>query len=184
MKIAGNRSFLSTGISLIAALPMLISVGLPYEAKAQDPGNCFMVNSSGRTVSLGKLCGTSSPTPGVFRVPIKRRLAKTPVIDVTFNGNQTFEMILDTGASATLITQKMAKALNIQPKRAVRAQMADGREVQFVTTQVESISVSGAVVNNVEVAIAPQADIGLLGHDFLDGYDVKIRENVVEFHRR
>jgi len=173
-----------SGVAFISALSMMISVALPYRVTAKDPGNCFMVNSAGRTVSLGKLCGASSPNSGVFRVPIKRRLARIPVIDVTFNGHQTFEMILDTGASGTLITQQMANALNIQPKRAIRAQMADGRKVQLITTEIASISVNGAVVNNVEVAIAPQADIGLLGHDFFEGFDVKIREKEVEFQRR
>ena len=34
----------------------------------------------------------------VFQAKIKRRAGGTPVIDVVFNGNKTFEMIVDTGA--------------------------------------------------------------------------------------
>ncbi|MGF1676550.1 MAG: hypothetical protein ACFCUV_23155, partial [Rivularia sp. (in: cyanobacteria)] len=37
----------------------------------------------------------------VFSSPIKRRVGGTPIIDVTFNGQQQFEMIVDTGASGT-----------------------------------------------------------------------------------
>lgn len=168
----------------IAILPTILLFGLPSQAKTEDPGTCFMVTSSGRTISLGKLCRVTTPNTGVFRVPIKRRSGKTPVIDVTFNGNQVFEMILDTGATGTLITQAMAKALNLKSSGTLNASIADGSEVEFKTGIVGSIGVSGAVVNNVEVAIAPKADIGLLGHDFFENYDVKIREKEVEFHRR
>ena len=90
----------------VAIMSVTILTTLPSGAKA-DSGICYMVTSSGQTISLGKLCGATQ-NDGVFRVPIKRRSGKTPVIDVTFNGNQVFEMILDTGASGTLITQQMA----------------------------------------------------------------------------
>ncbi len=169
---------------LIVAIPALMFLLLPSVAKANDPGGCFMVTSSGRTISLGKLCGVTQPNTGLFRVPIKRRSGKTPVIDVTFNGNQVFEMIVDTGASGTLITEEMAKAMNLLPSGTINASIADGSEVQFKTSMIETIAVSGAVVNKVEVAIAPKADIGLLGHDFFDNYDIKILANVIEFQRR
>ena len=169
---------------LIVAIPALMFLLLPSVAKANDPGGCFMVTSSGRTISLGELCGVTQPNTGLFRVPIKRRSGKTPVIDVTFNGNQVFEMIVDTGASGTLITEEMAKAMNLLPSGTINASIADGSEVQFKTSMIETIAVSGAVVNKVEVAIAPKADIGLLGHDFFDNYDIKILANVIEFQRR
>jgi predicted aspartyl protease len=168
----------------IAVIPAIILTTLPPMAKADDPGTCYMVTSSGRTISLGKLCGATQTNNGVFRVPIKRRSGKTPVIDVTFNGNQVFEMILDTGASGTLITQQMASEMNLKPSGTINASIADGSEVQFQTGVVNSITVGGASVNNIEVAIAPKADIGLLGHDFFENYDVKILSKQVEFQRR
>ncbi|MEA5573284.1 retropepsin-like aspartic protease [Calothrix sp. UHCC 0171] len=170
-----------------AILPVIIALTLPSAATAEDPGACFMVTSSGRTVNLGKLCGVSQPNSTqstVFRVPIKRRSAKTPVIDVTFNGNQVFEMILDTGASGTLITQEMAKALKLKPSGTLNASIADGSQIEFKTSVIKTIAVNGLIANNIEVAIAPKADIGLLGHDFFENYDVKILEKQVEFHRR
>jgi predicted aspartyl protease len=170
---------------LIVVIPTLIFLLLPSLAKADDPGGCFMITSSGQTISLGKLCGgVAQPNTGLFRVPIKRRSGKTPVIDVTFNGNQVFEMIVDTGASGTLITDKMAKALSLKPSGTINASIADGSEVQFQTGIIQTIAVSGAIANNLEVAIAPKADIGLLGHDFFDNYDIKIRQNTIEFQRR
>ena len=120
----------------------------------------------------------------VFQAKIKRRAGGTPVIDVVFNGNNTFEMIVDTGASGTLITQRMATALRVKPVRTVRAGIADGSVVEFPIGMVRSIRVGGAAIQNVEVAIAKQMPIGLLGHDFFGNYDVKIKKDVVEFYVR
>ena len=133
--------------------------------------------------------GTQPPAsrPGnqkVFQAKIKRRDAGTPVIDVVFNGNKTFEMIVDTGASGTLITQRMASALGVRPVRTGRAGIADGSVVEFPLGIVRSIGVGGAVIQNVEVAIAKKMPIGLLGHDFFGNYDVKIKKDVVEFYVR
>ncbi|MEG4030151.1 MULTISPECIES: retropepsin-like aspartic protease [unclassified Microcoleus] len=122
--------------------------------------------------------------PQVFQAKIKRRAGGTPVIDVVFNGNKTFEMILDTGASGTLISQQMATALGVRPVRTIRAGIADGSVVEFPIGVVRSIRVGGAVIQNVEVAIAKQMPIGLLGHDFFGNYDVKIKKDVVEFYVR
>jgi clan AA aspartic protease (TIGR02281 family) len=122
---------------------------------------------------------------GVFQVPIKRRIRQTPVIEVTFNGDQTFEMIVDTGASGTLITQTMAQSLGIEPEGEVIANTASGQGVKFDTGMVDSIAVNGIVAQNFRVAIADQAlDIGLLGHDFYGNYDISLKQNVVEFRKR
>ena len=106
------------------------------------------------------------------------------MIDVVFNGNKTFEMIVDTGASGTLISQRMASVLGVRPVRTVRAGIADGIVVELPIGVVRSIRVGGAVIQNVEVAIAKQMQIGLLGHDFFGNYDVKIKKDVVEFYVR
>jgi len=128
---------------------------------------------------------TSPENARVFKAPIKRRVRGTPVIDVTFNGSQTFEMVLDTGASGTVITQAMAQSLGIVSQGEVKANTASAKGVRFRTGTVESIAVNGAVERNVQVAIAgPDLEIGLLGQDFFSRYDVSIRQNVVEFHSR
>ena len=159
-------------------------------ARASDPGACFMKTEDGKTLDLGSLCGITPVKPAkpvdswIYRIPIKRRSGMTPIIDVTFNGQKTFEMIVDTGASGTLITQSMANALQLEPSGTLRASIADGSIIDLKTSQVKSIGVGGAMVNNVRVAIAPKAEVGLLGHDFFSNYDVKIKENSVEFYRR
>jgi predicted aspartyl protease len=122
---------------------------------------------------------------GVFNVPIIRRVGGTPVVNVTFNGNQSFEMIVDTGASGTLITRQMAASLRIVPVGEARVDTASARDVSFPLGYVNSIQVGGAVARNIVVAVAgPELGIGLLGHDFFGDYDVTIRQNEVEFRVR
>lgn len=186
--------------------PWLAAVGLAVlgvaaiapgqSSRAAESTGCFMVDASGKTISLGALCGYAVPAPGgvggsaagqnsrVVQVPIVRRSGRTPVIAVTFNGQKTYEMILDTGASGTLITSKMAAELKLQPNGFVQAEIADGSLVQFATSRVKSIAVKNAKVDNVDVAIATDTDIGLLGHDFFGDFDIRIGEKTVEFIRR
>jgi predicted aspartyl protease len=127
-----------------------------------------------------------APTSGVFQVAIKARHGGTPVVDVTFNGSTQFEMIVDTGASGTVITQQMAAVLGVVPIGKATANTASDRNVEFSIGNVNSIEVGGAVVNNVPVAIAlaTSLDLGLLGQDFFSNYDVTIKRDVVEFRPR
>lgn len=128
---------------------------------------------------------TNTATQRVFQVPVKRRAGKTPVVEVTFNGSQVFEMIIDTGASGTVITEEMAQSLGVEPEGEIIADTAGGKGIKFSTTTVQSIAVGGAVAKNVPVAIGgPDLELGLLGQDFFGNYDVWIRQNVVEFHHR
>lgn len=158
-----------------------------------------MQNSSGTIIDLGRLCGnpgrtptssSSSPSsathsPGVYRAVIKRRDGRLPIIDVTFNGRHTFEMIVDTGASGTLITPQMAAVMQLRPVGRVYVNTASEQSVPLHLTMVNSIEVNGAVARNVRVAVANGAlDIGLLGHDFFGNYDITIKRDVVEFRRR
>jgi aspartyl protease family protein len=174
----------TTKVTFISTLLILLSSNT---TQATDPGACFMTTEDGRTLDLGSLCGIAPVKPadtGVYRIPIKRRSGNTPIIDVTFNGQKTFEMIFDTGASGTLITATMANALQLKPSGTLQASIADGSIVKLKTGQVKSIGAGGAMVNNVRVAIAPRAETGLLGHDFFGNYDVKIGQNMIELYRR
>ena len=168
----------------IAVIFGLIVVTMPSVAKANDSGLCFMVTSSGQNISLGELCKGTQLTETVFRIPIKRREAKTPVIDVKFNGSQVFEMVFDTGASGILITQRMASVLKLKPAGTIKFTLADGSIGEFPTGTISSIGVGSLVIKNPKVTIPPKAQIGLLGQTFFDNYDIKILDKYIEFHRR
>lgn len=126
----------------------------------------------------------SKTTPRVFPARIKRRIGGTPVIDVRFNGSQTFEMIVDTGASGVVLTREMARALDVEIVGVITANTASDKEVEFSIGFVKEIAVGGAVVRDVQVAIAPQLDIGLLGQNFFGNYDITIRRDRIEFGPR
>jgi len=134
---------------------------------------------------------SENPLPGnkeaakIVKAPIKRRIGQTPVIEVTFNGEQTFDMVVDTGASGTVITQTMAQHLGVIPEGEITADTASAKAVKFAIGKVQSIAVGEAIQQNINVAIGgTELDVGLLGQDFYSHYDVVIRENVVEFHQR
>lgn len=164
-----------------------------FPVQAQEQNGCFMLDEKGNSVNLGNLCGvgggnnTSPPsqnssTPGVFNVPIKRRISGIPVIDVTFNKQHKFEMMLDTGASKTVLTPTMAQVLQIRPQGVMRASTVGG-EIVAPIGYVNSVEVAGLSTQQFIVAVVDM-EIGLLGQDFYSEYDVIIRKNVIEFHHR
>jgi predicted aspartyl protease len=155
-----------------------------------NPGSVVVVAPSRQASSAPQPNAIAPSQPsrteaGAFMVPITRRVGGTPVINVTFNGSQSFEMIVDTGASGTLITRQMAAALQVVPVGEARVDTASARNVSFPLGYVNSIQVGSAIANNLIVAVAgPELGIGLLGHDFFGNYDVTIRQNEVEFRER
>ncbi|MDY7023387.1 MAG: retropepsin-like aspartic protease [Cyanobacteriota bacterium] len=195
---------MKTNLKLLTGLAIFTSVSAfvildGVSAIAQELPGCFMKDKAGRYVRLNTICQfpdiefappstasttTSSGTPGVYLVPIIRREAGIPVIEVLFNENQTFEMLVDTGASATVITPAMAELLGVVPVGKGRADTPSQRDVEFDIGLVQSITISGARQLNLPVAIAPALNLGLLGQDFFSRYDVTIKEDVIEFRER
>jgi|GEM_PF-710603 len=123
--------------------------------------------------------------PEFFSVPIKTRNQGIPVINVTFHDRQQFAMMVDTGASATVITRSMASKLGLSKLGTARVRIADGSVVPLDVTVLKSTKISDRIKRDMIVAVAPPAlDMGLLGQDFFEGYNVTIKKNVVEFRRQ
>jgi predicted aspartyl protease len=112
-----------------------------------------------------------------FQVPIKFRRDRIPVINVTFNGGQQFEMMVDTGASGTMITPAMATALGIKAAGEASIMTPAGRSSTNYGF-VGQISAGGKSIYNTPVTIGP---VGLLGHDFFGDCEVSFRRDVIEF---
>ena len=122
--------------------------------------------------------------PAFFSVPIKGRTGGIPIVEISIN-DQPFDMLFDTGASKTLITRSMATVLQLPPIGIGRARIADGSVVTLPIALTESQEIDGRFRMDVPVAVAPAAlEIGLLGQDFYQGYDVAIKEDIIEFRRR
>ena len=181
-------------LSQSIVLSLVLSL-IPSNISAQQSSGCFMVDSTGNPLDLGHLCGSSEVKSirsvrsnniesDVFVVPIKRRQGGTPVIDVRFNDRHVFEMLVDTGATWTVITSPMAKALKVKPQQKLTFQTPSNSSVEFDVAQVASVETGGVVSEDLYIAIAPTLDIGLLGQNFYQMYDITIKYNVVEFRSR
>ena len=187
---------LTAVISLSSSILVYTAVNASRVA-AQEIEGCFLRNSNGQTVNLSRsVCGflpqqqelspaTAAPEAksGVFLVKIKRRDANIPVIEVTFNGKQKFDMMVDSGASRTVITPAMATALGVVAKGTVQAQTPNG-VATFSLGNVTSIEAGGLAIKDVVVPISPALNIGLLGQDFFGNKDVTIKQDVIEFRSR
>jgi hypothetical protein len=181
----------------------------PAAKPLADPGGCYMVDASGRTVSLGTLCGAgngavsrpgsagvsgSSPkaNPRVISIPIKYRVGRNPVIEVTVNGNRRFDMIVNSASGMTLITKEMAAALSLKATGSTSSTIGpigNSRKVTFPTSKLTSIAVGEISISNVEVGIVgkelgEELKLGLLGLNFFPDYGLQIKEKTIELIRR
>ncbi|MEO1636010.1 MAG: retropepsin-like aspartic protease [Cyanobacteria bacterium J06631_9] len=158
----------------IAELQTVTYVPLPASARRTAP--------PAATSQPAATSSSSDDSQQRVRVPIVRRLHGTPVVRVTFNGVREYEMILDTGASRTLITRPMADDLGVVTIDRMIASTASAAEVTFEVGQLSSMSLGGITLNDARVSIGETVDVGLLGNDFFRGYDVNIMssEGVVE----
>jgi predicted aspartyl protease len=114
-----------------------------------------------------------------YQATIKSYRNNIPIIDVMFNGSVSFEMMVDTGASNTMITESMSKILQVKAVRSVPAKTPGG-EVEFQVGYVDSIGIGDNSVEGLPVAIGTEA---LLGHDFFGDCNINIKrdQNIVEF---
>jgi predicted aspartyl protease len=134
------------------------------------------------SVNPGQLVTTTAPD--TFAIPILQKLGGVPVIEVTFNDNYRVPMLLDTGASHTLITQATADRLQLPISGRSQAKTANGIATFDVTT-IDKVTFGNGETKQVQVSIG-QKDLpyGLLGHDVYDGYDITIKESSIEFRKR
>jgi predicted aspartyl protease len=171
-------------IKLLKAVPVKSANHAKAQKKLALYQN-FLADAQERSTPAPKTTALGDTSPQFFSVPIKGRSGGTPIIEVFFDGTQKFDMLFDTGANSTLITLAMAKALRLKPVGVTVKQVADGAAVALPFAFLKSIEIDGRLKRKLEVAIAPPAmPIGLLGQDFFDGYDIMIKENVIEFRRR
>jgi clan AA aspartic protease (TIGR02281 family) len=150
-------------------------------ATAKQKAVGFQHKSTPKVVDSPQIA--TSPQSDTFSIPIAQKLGGIPVIEVSFNSQKVL-MLLDTGASRTLITKSIAQKLQLQTTGMATAKTANGTAT-FSTTTIDKIKFGNGETNDVMVAVG-QNDLpyGLLGHDVYDGYDITIKENSIEFRKR
>jgi predicted aspartyl protease len=131
----------------------------------------------------------SSSTPNTensnsFSIPIEKKLGGIPVIRVTFNDTPQVPMLLDTGASRSLIPKSIADRMQLKIVGTAKAKTANGMG-SFSVAKVDRVKFGAGTTEGVLIAIADNGlDYGLLGHDVYDGYDITIKESSIEFRKR
>ena len=113
-------------------------------------------------------------------VPVER-LGELMVVTVQLNHDRTARLILDTGASHTLLSHTIAQDLGLfsLPPMALVTLHTVGGSVQSKVVQVDSIQLAGAEVRQSLAAIhdmpdAPPGIEGLLGQSFLRQFEVTV----------
>jgi len=104
------------------------------------------------------------------------------LVPVYVKGQGPFEFVLDTGASATVVSAEFARANGIQGG-ASKEGVGAGGKVQISMGSVESLTLGGAEVRNLAVAIMDLDALraatgakfdGILGYNFLKQFRVTI----------
>lgn len=121
----------------------------------------------------GPAIAAHAPSPGV---PLER-MDGGYVVEVRLNGRETARLLLDTGASTTLLSPRVAERLGLEVHRNPPAVLrtANG-QVEAGWAEVESLDVGGHRTGPLRVVIhdaIPEAD-GLLGMNFLGAFRVEI----------
>lgn len=104
------------------------------------------------------------------------------VVDALLNKKVNVSLVVDTGASIVLLTNRVAKKLGVDVKRQgspIQLQVADGRKVEARFIVLESIKIKDAEAKDVEAAILMDNsqqigfNDGLLGMSYLRRFNFK-----------
>lgn len=121
----------------------------------------------------------SPATVAKASIPFEKR-GQVVVVEVMLNRTVPVKLVVDTGATYTMISAATAKELSIDPQQAPRTmpfQTANG-VIQAPLTNLESITVGGMEIKNLTAAIhdaVPSAQVaGLLGLNFLSNFRLDI----------
>lgn len=129
-----------------------------------------------RAEARARLGEVADADPDCLMPTVKR--GNAVYVDVDIDGHVA-HLVLDTGATHTVVTQDFADAARFEPDRdrEIRARTANGETTMAVVTT-GAISIAGRSVNDLPIAICPQCALsgadGLLGVDVLAGLHVQV----------
>lgn len=124
---------------------------------------------------------TTAAAPAVVRSSVPIQLAGNHIlVRAVLNRQEPVTLVLDTGATHTILTPDTAQRLGISPTADTprwTGRVADGQLHEVPHVQLSAIAVGEAVVENLQVGVSvlfpqtPRVD-GLLGGDFLEQFRI------------
>jgi len=106
-----------------------------------------------------------------------KRAGEHLVVDALFNDKVRAPLLVDTGASQTVISPKVAEELGLAGGTVAHAILADGKQVEGKMIMLDTINVGGSRVEKAPVVVlaapGPAAE-GLLGMSFLKNFMVRL----------
>ena len=157
--------------------------------KSSDNSEARRVNDHFRTmpkesISVGPASSEAEPavrisTTGVISIPIKifGTRVVAPVTLTSGNSSSTGNLLVDTGASQTMISKRMAREIRL-PAIDSQIRIGIGGQIVVDVGQVDSIKVGDAEVKNMRVSIHDRGydfrTEGLLGFDFLGRFQMSV----------
>jgi len=109
-------------------------------------------------------------------VPVESN-GSSVIVRVTFNGSLTANLALDTGATTTVVSRRIARSLRLASLGS-RMMVGIGGSVVAPVARIESVKVGDAEVSNLQVSIhdfSPDSRVeGLLGLNFLNQFGVSL----------
>jgi hypothetical protein len=141
-------------------------------------GHFRSLRNEATVIEPGSASSTSSKTSagGGITIPVKI-LAGHAIVPVTFNNSITANLMVDTGASRTMVSKRVARDLRLYPMGSGTGYGVGGR-VTLGIGRVESIKVGEVEIQNMPVSIHdfspdPRYE-GLLGVDFLGRFQMSL----------
>ena len=145
-------------------------------------------NQLGNSVSETKPAAEPPPPPPakpkqVTRLDISNNQIFVPVTMVNKGHKVEARMILDTGASSTVIYPALAKKLGLHGNRVAMgySKIADGSRVKSFITKIDYLQVDDSVLRNPEIVVmigmSDMGADGLLGNSFLKFFHIAIDYN-------
>jgi aspartyl protease family protein len=124
-------------------------------------------------------------------IPFEKQ-GQVVVVEAMLNGKTPAKLVVDTGATFTMISAATAKELAIEPNGSARRlpiQTANGM-IQAPMTSLESINVGGVEMKNLAAVIhdaLPNSQVaGLLGLNFLSNFrmDIDIQKGLLHLEKK
>jgi clan AA aspartic protease (TIGR02281 family) len=149
------------------------------DLKKSDPTKKNSKADQSESVVITKIEQSTS-----FSLPIVSKNNNVPIVEVLINGSDRIPMMLDTGASKTLLTKGVAERLSLVSVGKTKAKTANGN-AEFDTVKLDSVEFGQGKVTDLSVAVGDNnLNYGLLGHDVYKGYDITLTEDSVQFKKR